>query len=167
MLDDPFSSLDKTTRNLISVRLFGSGGLLRRLGTTVIYTTHDGMNSTKSIYLDRPLTVVLEQFKGSADRVLEVDMEGNLTELPHQRSNLLDVMEISSVPEALPEMKEKVLETIATKKASDSETNRTKLLIQDRTVYKTYFKSVGSLHTGLFLAGGVLFAFTLKFPGSY
>lgn len=56
-----------------------------------------------SIYLDRPLTVVLEQFKGSADRVLEVDMEGNLTELPHQRSNLLDVMEISSVPEALPE----------------------------------------------------------------
>jgi hypothetical protein len=111
--------------------------------------------------------VVLEQFKGSADRVLELDMEGNLTELPHQRSNLLDVMEISSVPEALPEMKEKVLETIATKKASDSETNRTKLLIQDRTVYKTYFKSVGSLHTGLFLAGGVLFAFTLKFPGSY
>ncbi len=42
LLDDPFSAIDKTTRNLISVRLFGSGGLLRRLGTTVIYTTHDG-----------------------------------------------------------------------------------------------------------------------------
>jgi ATP-binding cassette, subfamily C (CFTR/MRP), member 1 len=125
------------------------------------------MYSTKSLYLDRPLTVVLEQFKGSADHVLEVDAEGGLTELPHQRSNLLDLMEISSVPKALPESKEKVVETVTVKKASDSETNRTKLLIQDRTVYKTYFNSVGSLHSGLFLAGGVLFAFTLKFPGSY
>jgi ATP-binding cassette subfamily C (CFTR/MRP) protein 1 len=167
LLDDPFSALDKTTRNLISVRLFGSGGLLRRLGTTVIYTTHDGMYSTKSLYLDRPLTVVLEQFKSSADRVFRVDMEGSLTELPHQRSNLLDLMEIPSVPEVLPESKEKALETITVKKTSNSETDRTKLLIQDRTVYKTYFKSVGSLHTGLFLAGGVLFSFTLKFPGSY
>jgi ABC-type nitrate/sulfonate/bicarbonate transport system ATPase subunit len=48
LLDDPFSALDKKTRNLISVRLFGSGGLLRRLGITVIYTTHDGKASVLS-----------------------------------------------------------------------------------------------------------------------
>jgi ATP-binding cassette, subfamily C (CFTR/MRP), member 1 len=120
----------------------------------------------KHLHLDGPLTVIIEQFKGSADRVLEVDLEGCLTELPHQRSNLFDLMEINFLPEVLIETKEKVLETVPTKEPSDSDkTNKTRLLIQDRTVYKTYFRAVGPLHTGLFLVGGVLFAFTLKFPG--
>lgn len=42
IMDDPFSALDKTTRSLISARLMGPRGLLRRLGTTVIYATHSG-----------------------------------------------------------------------------------------------------------------------------
>jgi ATP-binding cassette subfamily C (CFTR/MRP) protein 1 len=108
----------------------------------------------------------LEQFKGSADRVVQVDYDGALAELPHQRSNLLDLMEISSVPELLPEKTETVSKTNNTKKAPGVEgTKSTKSLVQDRTVYKTYFESVGTLHTGIFLAGGILFAFVLKFPG--
>jgi ABC-type thiamine transport system ATPase subunit len=50
LLDDPFSALDKTTRDLILIRLFGASGLLRKLGTTVIYTTHDGKHSPGSCY---------------------------------------------------------------------------------------------------------------------
>jgi hypothetical protein len=93
-------------------------------------------------------------------------MEGTLTELPHQRSNLLDLMEISQAPEAEPEKDENATETINVKQVSASEsTPSTKSLVQDRTVYKTYFESVGTLHTGIFLTLGVLFAFTLKFPG--
>ncbi len=107
-----------------------------------------------------------EQFKGSADRVLEVDMEGTLTELPHSRSNLLDLMEIAPARDTLLDKSEKVVETVTTKKVSEAETTPiTKSLVQDRTVYRTYFKSVGILHTVIFLAFGVLFAFSSKFPG--
>ncbi len=108
----------------------------------------------------------LEQFKGSADRVVQVHYDGPLAELPHQRSNLLDLIEISSMLESPPEEKEKFSETNAAKKASGADEKKsTKSLVQDRTVYKIYFESVGALHTGIFLAGGVLFAFVLKFPG--
>jgi ATP-binding cassette subfamily C (CFTR/MRP) protein 1 len=147
------------------MRLFGTGGLLRRLGTTVIYTTYDGKCFTESCTLWSS-DCSSEQFKSSADRVFDVGVGGSLTELSHQRSNLLDLMEISSPPGALPEKNEKVVEAVTTKNDSEAKkTPSTKTLIQDRTVYKTYFKSVGTLHTGIFLAFGVVFAFTSKFPG--
>ena len=91
-------------------------------------------------------------------------MDGTVTELHHQRSNLLDLMEIEQPPVSLPGNSEGI--QIDRKNDSLSEkTKSTKSLVQDRTVYKTYFQSVGSLHTGIFMAGGILFAFTLKFPG--
>jgi hypothetical protein len=147
------------------MRLFGPGGLLRRLGTTVIYTTHDGKHFTESCTLCSS-DCSSEQFKSSANRVFDVGAGGSLTELSHQRSNLFDLMEISSALDALPEKNENVVDTVTTKNDSEAETTpNTKTLIQDRTVYKTYFKSVGTLHTSIFFALGVVFAFTLKFPG--
>ncbi len=105
-----------------------------------------------------------EQFKGSADRVFQVDMEGALTELPHQRSNMVDLMEIEQAPAPFTEKSETVQKD--TRKAAETETNQsTKLLVQDRTVYRTYFNSVGTFHTVIFLAFAAVFAFTLKFPG--
>jgi ATP-binding cassette, subfamily C (CFTR/MRP), member 1 len=145
------------------VRLFGSGGLLRRLGTTVIYTTHDGKRLFE-LRMGSLSDSDLEQFKGSADRVFQVDMKGALTELPHQRSNMVDLMEIEQAPASFTTKKETVQRE--TKKAAKAETNQsTKLLVQDGTVYRTYFKSVGTFHTATFLAFAVVFAFTLKFPG--
>jgi len=94
-------------------------------------------------------------------------MEGTVKELPHQRSNMVDLMEIVEIEQAsliLPEKSEKV--QIDSNNGSRSEEIKSaKSLVQDRTVYKTYFQSVGSLHSGIFLVGGILFAFTLKFPG--
>lgn len=41
LLDDVFSALDRTTKHHIATRLLGPEGLLRRLGTTVLFATHD------------------------------------------------------------------------------------------------------------------------------
>ncbi|KAM3454998.1 hypothetical protein NHJ6243_008687 [Beauveria neobassiana] len=41
ILDDVFSALDRRTKKRVATKLLGSGGLLRQLKTTVIYTTHD------------------------------------------------------------------------------------------------------------------------------
>ncbi|ODA76640.1 hypothetical protein RJ55_07911 [Drechmeria coniospora] len=41
LLDDVFSALDRKSRERISVRLMGPHGLFRRMGTTVLFTTHD------------------------------------------------------------------------------------------------------------------------------
>lgn len=37
--------------------------------------------------------------------------------------------------------------------------------ITDRRVYATYFESIGILNLVLFIGGGIIFAFCLKFPG--
>jgi ATP-binding cassette subfamily C (CFTR/MRP) protein 1 len=42
LLDDIFSGLDRATVELLFERLWGSDGLLRRMGTTVIFATHGG-----------------------------------------------------------------------------------------------------------------------------
>ncbi len=53
------------------------------------------------------------------------------------------------------------------KKISPSEEGTgAKSMMQDGRVYKTYFKAIATLHTSIFLTFGVLFAFTLKFPGN-
>lgn len=47
LLDDVFSALDRATRQIVSTRLLGPSGLFQRLGTTVIYTTHDSACNLK------------------------------------------------------------------------------------------------------------------------
>lgn len=49
LLDDVFSALDGTTKQLVSGRLLGPSGLFSRLGTTVIFTTHDGESRKKRL----------------------------------------------------------------------------------------------------------------------
>jgi ABC-type methionine transport system ATPase subunit len=46
LLDDVLSAVDSTTSSLILQQLVGVDGLLRRLGTTVIMTTHSCANIT-------------------------------------------------------------------------------------------------------------------------
>lgn len=45
ILDDVFSGLDIPTSTAISNKIFGSNGLLRGLGTTVVMASHSGMTS--------------------------------------------------------------------------------------------------------------------------
>lgn len=42
LLDDVLSGLDGETSQAIYSRLFGTEGLLRRLGSTVVFATHSG-----------------------------------------------------------------------------------------------------------------------------
>ena len=77
-----------------------------------------------------------------------------------------DEVESSDVSDTLLETKENATTVTTTRKAvakSDKEDSK-KSLIQDRTVYKAYFKTVGTFHTVVFIMFGVVFAFTLKFP---
>jgi ABC-type uncharacterized transport system ATPase subunit len=42
ILDDPFSGLDRTTEDAIFNALLAPGGLLRRMGATIIMTSNSG-----------------------------------------------------------------------------------------------------------------------------
>lgn len=45
ILDDVFSGMDAHTVNLVSRRLLGNDGLLRKRGRTVVLATHSRMSS--------------------------------------------------------------------------------------------------------------------------
>ncbi|KFY90590.1 hypothetical protein V498_05885 [Pseudogymnoascus sp. VKM F-4517 (FW-2822)] len=146
IMDDPFSALDKTTRSLISARLMGPRGLLRRLGTTVIYATHS------------------DHFQKSADRVFEILRDGRVIE--HSRKpkpqNLYDptaqARPSSFVSPNAPTVKETDAETISSQK------DGRKKLMEDKEVYKTYYNSIGFAQGMVFSTSSIIFAFTLKFP---
>ncbi|KAJ8063041.1 hypothetical protein OCU04_008285 [Sclerotinia nivalis] len=72
LLDDVFSAVDETTKTSMREKLFGSKGILREQGTTIIRVTQDYKCSTKSVF---------KQFIEAADVVLQIDEKGNLQQL--------------------------------------------------------------------------------------
>jgi ATP-binding cassette subfamily C (CFTR/MRP) protein 1 len=56
ILDDVLSALDNNTAESVLERLLGKSGLFRKLGTTVILTTHAGMSTLAPVYNASKLT---------------------------------------------------------------------------------------------------------------
>ncbi|KAI0187341.1 putative ATP-binding cassette transporter [Xylaria flabelliformis] len=142
LLDDVLSAVDRTTKKHILENLFGTDGLLTKQGTAVIQVTQDYQSA---------------QF---ADSVLKIE-NGNL--IPYQfsdsdpkREHHSDAVESQKgeVPGESSDPSEKAGKKIGTAQK----------LIADRQVYRTYFGSIGPTHLSIFVAFGVAFAFTLRFP---
>ncbi|KAK1969081.1 canalicular multispecific organic anion transporter 1 [Colletotrichum sublineola] len=154
LLDDVFSALDRTTRQRISTRLLGPRGLLRRLGTTVVFTTHDASITTL------------------ADEIYEISIDGELS------SNLIQK---SSNSEKAEDTMDEVVQIVnsdtdakislasvapATKSALEigNEESKAEKLVSDRQVYLRYAQAMGFKNAGVFLILVIGFAICLKLP---
>lgn len=134
LLDDVFSAIDQRTKEYMTARLFGPDGIVRKWGVTVLQTTNDDF--------------IAQQ----ADTVFVITSTGCLEPYaPHIR--VAAGADVATGPS-----QEKVAQ-----KPLEVHQAPTKSM-NDRQVYRAYFRSIGHLHMILFLIGGVSFAFCLRFP---
>ncbi|KAI0459697.1 putative ATP-binding cassette transporter [Xylaria acuta] len=143
LLDDVLSAVDRTTKKHILENLFGTNGLLTKQGTAVIQVTQDYQSA---------------QF---ADSVLKIE-NGNLAPYKFPDSDFKGDQPPDSIESQTPEAPSDSFNP--SEKARENIKTSQKSMIADRQVYRTYFGSIGRTHLGIFLAFGVAFAFTLRFP---
>jgi ATP-binding cassette subfamily C (CFTR/MRP) protein 1 len=157
IFDDVFSALDSGTEKHVFKHVFGSTGLLKSIGTTVILATH---SSNVLPFADH---VVMLENGTIAD-------QGSFEEL-NRPGGPLEHLELGSdrvepLVERPPEgEREKYLPVThaddVVAKSIDSETRR----LGDGSVYKYYFKSIGTIHTVVFFLFQIAWVVLLKFPG--
>ncbi|KAI1736568.1 putative ATP-binding cassette transporter [Xylaria scruposa] len=142
LLDDVLSAVDRTTKKHILENLFGTDGLLTKQGTAVIQVTQDYQSS---------------QF---ADSVLKIE-NGSLVPYRFPDSNPKG----EHLPDSVESQKDEVLgDSFDPPEKAGKRIETSEKLIADRQVYRTYFGSIGPTHLSIFVAFGVAFAFTLRFP---
>ncbi|KAK1570181.1 canalicular multispecific organic anion transporter 1 [Colletotrichum navitas] len=154
LLDDVFSALDRTTRRQISTRLLGPRGLLRRLGTTVLFTAHDASITTL------------------ADEVYEISADGGLASIPIQKSTNSEKTEdhidkLAHINDTDTDGKNRISSgAAATNGAQEIENVESKAekLVSDRQVYIRYAQAMGFKNAGIFLFLVISFAVCLKLP---
>ncbi|KAE9983445.1 hypothetical protein EG328_009937 [Venturia inaequalis] len=149
LLDDTMSALDVKTQALIIKNLFSKGGILRQLGTTVVWATH----STRNLPL--------------ADQVIFLDRGGKVTTLANSKvlqdspseiglnDDLIDCERLSSkqtTPESSPGG------------ASDEKLMDLTRLTGDSEIYFYYFRTIGWFLSISFLLMNAVAAFTENFP---
>lgn len=158
ILDDIFSGLDAETEDQVFSRLFGGEGLFRKMGTTVLLTTHAVHRlpfSDTIIALDSSGHVLeqghFEQLKTSGGYV--EDLTNNL--------RASDDSPRKEQPEA------KALDTSAFKAVADEHDAHAEELNRqsgDFAIYKYYFASIGLTHTMIFFTFVILYGVTSKLP---
>ncbi|KAK2037259.1 canalicular multispecific organic anion transporter 1 [Colletotrichum somersetense] len=155
LLDDVFSALDRTTRQQISTRLLGPRGLLRRLGTTVLFTTHDASITTL------------------ADEVYEISIDGGLTSILIKKPTKSEKAEEDPIYKAVQidgsytdAKNSMAVGAAATRDAQEIEDVESKAekLVSDRQVYLRYAQAMGFKNAGIFLFLVIGFAICLKLP---
>nr|A0A8J9WHR9.1 RecName: Full=ABC-type transporter phomO; AltName: Full=Phomopsin biosynthesis cluster protein O [Diaporthe leptostromiformis]BDA39144.1 ABC transporter [Diaporthe leptostromiformis] len=146
LLDDVLSPIDYVTKKRILRQLFGKSGILHETGTTVFQVTQDhAVAQLADIVLRLDETGALRPYQFPPSQADVEDENGDVDNgaentRPRESSH---TTEAQSGP---PEPKSKPTE------------------ITDRKVYATYFESIGFLNLVLFIGGGIIFAFCLKFP---
>ncbi|KAB5547143.1 canalicular multispecific organic anion transporter 1 [Coniochaeta sp. 2T2.1] len=153
ILDDVFSALDRRTRWHVATTLMKRSATTA--GRTVIYTTHD------------------ERIARLADEVYRIDESGHLCRVHDLPSVAIDEEKHSAEVESQDSNEagdassadEKPTETQAKAQAvqEDVAGQEAKDMLGDRTVYRTYFTSVGWFHSTIFFIGAMSWAFTFKF----
>ncbi|KAK0724137.1 P-loop containing nucleoside triphosphate hydrolase protein [Lasiosphaeris hirsuta] len=156
ILDDVFSALDRRTRWRVATMLLGQSPA--KAERAVIYATHD------------------ERIANLADEVYQIDESGHLSRRPDlgQASLALAEGQLFDSPQMEPvESLEAAEDSLADKYAHASaraqapldavERQAAKQMLGDRTVYKTYFQSVGLLHSTIFLVGAMAWSVSFKF----
>lgn len=183
ILDDVFSALDQRTKQHIAQSLLGQPS--SNTERTIIYTTHDGMIAlvTSAGPPSAILTIVLaEHIANMADEVYHIDKMGHLSPMSYlglpKRLDLIstgqeqygDRSEVDSLEATNPRPppsgdKPKQVSGKLQAPLISIERQAAKQTLGDRAVYKTYFKSVGFLHTTIFLFGAMAWSVSFKFPG--
>ncbi|KAI0490109.1 putative ATP-binding cassette transporter [Xylaria cf. heliscus] len=143
LLDDVLSAVDRTTKKHILENLFGANGLLTEQGTTIIQVTQDYQSA---------------QF---ANSVLTIE-NGNLVPYRFPDPELKGEQVSDSTESQKPEVPGDSFSP--SEKAGKQIKASQKPAITDRQVYRTYFGSIGPMHLSIFIAFGVAFTFTLRFP---
>ncbi|KAI5839654.1 P-loop containing nucleoside triphosphate hydrolase protein, partial [Morchella snyderi] len=162
LLDDIFSGLDRTTTEQLFERLWGADGLLRRMGTTVIFATH-GVGYLR--YSDTVIALSTDGRVAEAGPTADVLAAGGYVAglMTGRESKAGDEAEEEGGDEAAAEQQQQLQapEEAVEEEAEAEERPR------DRDVYKYYFKSIGRLNSACFLLGGVCFGVLLKFPDQW
>ncbi|KAF4626586.1 hypothetical protein G7Y89_g11569 [Cudoniella acicularis] len=148
LLDNVFSSIDRKTEKHIVENLFGSDGILRQMGTTIVEIIQD--RSSNNI----------------ADRFLNIDESGQLKACEPSDSGLSAREDnIEPTQGSLSESPETTSDKVVKGPIISKETDTTR--VTDMTVYQAYFSAIGRANMVIFFVWGAAFAFTLKFPGKY
>lgn len=93
LLDDTLSGLDSTSEQKIMERLFGSNGLFRLAGLSVILATHSGSVSTFTITLSL-LLISAAKHVNLADQIIVLDADGRISK--QTSSGNIDLEEFST-----------------------------------------------------------------------
>ncbi|XDG06968.1 hypothetical protein ABKA04_006583 [Annulohypoxylon sp. FPYF3050] len=150
ILDDPFSALDGTTENEVVNNLFGSDGLFKNLGTTVLSIT----NSSQYFYLADEI-IILEM-----GRIKE---RGKWNDLSLRDPEILKVITskdsgnrelVSGESDLLPQQQ----------RSSDDVAADSKRKTGDTTLYSYYIKAAGLGNFALMVACTVIYSFFITFP---
>ncbi|KAH9430121.1 hypothetical protein MCOR02_009841 [Pyricularia oryzae] len=156
LLDDVFSALDRTTKHHIATRLLGPEGLLRRLGTTVLFATHDSSiaNLADQVYeitVDGILTPVLVQ--------KPADDEGT----KHEDSDAKYTVTDASNDEKTPTAPDQGTNTVMTHKVENGG-EATGTSVSDKKVYLRYARAMGFKNAATFLFLVIGCAVCFKIP---
>ncbi|KYK55948.1 hypothetical protein DCS_07913 [Drechmeria coniospora] len=175
LLDDVFSALDRKSRERISVRLMGPHGLFRRMGTTVLFTTHDSKGQLPYLALmyllfsNASLTTP-GHIASFADEVYHIDDQGRLRV---STSDFLGVEENANSGEDEGgddigrEVEAKAETKVACLKETDQQVpgvNDSTSHVSDRRVFLRYVRAMGYTNAAVFLVFGITFAVTFSFP---
>ncbi|KAI1090683.1 ABC transporter [Rostrohypoxylon terebratum] len=150
ILDDPFSALDGTTENEIVHNLFGSDGLFRNLGITVLLVT----NSSQYFYLADDI-VILEKGRikerGKWDDLSSRDLE-TLKVIANKDGG--NERLVSGGPDLL----------LQQQRAYDDTTADLRRKTGDTTLYGYYVKAAGLGNFALMVSCIVIYSFFITFP---
>ncbi|KAF7861880.1 hypothetical protein EAF04_007762 [Stromatinia cepivora] len=141
LLDDVFSAVDETTKTSMREKLFGSKGILREQGTTIIHVTQD------------------QNFIEAADVVLQIDEKGNLQQL----EPVVGVIRVTPIERIDGEIIN-VTESDPACKSQPKKGHADPTKIRDRRAYQAYFSSIGRSNIMIFFIGAIVFSFTVRFP---
>lgn len=174
LLDDVLSPIDYVTKSRILRLLFGRAGILHETCTTVVQVTQDRefpftMPEIFALRIppsDDQNTAAVAQL---ADVVLRMDETGVLRPYQFPSSGADKGDENGDENYDTNDETEKTRRLHVSSTTIESQSGRQKprpkpTEITDRKVYATYFESIGLLNLVLFFGGGIIFAFSLKFP---
>lgn len=145
LLDDPLSGLDTKTEHAVAMNLLGPRGLLKDLGTAVVWATH----ATK-------YSVLAHQVIEISEKEISVSQKSHVNE--EQSPMTPDTEEDEVDPDVdLPT-------SSATPSAEASESTAEARRISTRSLYRYYLNNVGSFNIIVFTFLVVTYAFFLRFP---
>ena len=163
MLDDVFSGLDADTEEQVFQKVFGPSGLLKRRSSTVVLCTHSVRHLPAADYIIAlGEGTIVEQ--GNFDKLMTLEGYVHGLGLKGFSDNDASSEDIKSNEGERTLTAQPLYKTTATNTASvvpDADESRQ---LGDMTVYKYYFKSMGSLLAAASIFFAALWGFFTNFP---